>query len=56
MREIEYKTMEQIRAEIIKKVLDEDTIPVAVTRCYETLFGATIPREADNNGKFEIRS
>ena len=56
MKKTNYKTLRQIRAEIIKKVLDEDTIPVAITRCYETLFGATIPREADNNGKFEIRS
>jgi len=53
---IEYKTLQQIRAEIIKKVLDDDTIAVCITRCYETLFGATVPREADKDGKFEIRS
>tara|TARA_R100000963_G_C4608317_1_gene79584 strand:+ start:473 stop:643 length:171 start_codon:yes stop_codon:yes gene_type:complete len=56
MRKIEYKTLRQIRAEIIKKVLDDDTIAVCITRCYETLFGATVPREADKDGKFEIRS
>lgn len=54
MREVEHKTMEQIRADIIKKVMDEDTIPVAITRCYETLFGRTVPREADKDGIFEI--
>ena len=56
MRKAEYKTMDQIQADIIKKIMDELSSPVSITRCYETLFGATIPREADDNGKFEIRS
>lgn len=54
MRQIDYKTLRQIRAEIIKKVLDDDTSPVSVTRCYETLFGRVIPREANKDGKFEV--
>jgi hypothetical protein len=55
MRKTNYKTLRELRAEIIKRVLDEDTPPVSITRCYETLFGATIPREANKDGKFEIR-
>lgn len=55
MKKIKYKSLQQLRAEIIKKVLDQDTIPVSITRCYETLFGVLIPREADEDGKFEVR-
>jgi len=55
MRKTKYKSLQQLRAEIIKKILDDNTSPVSVTRCYETLFGATIPREANKDGKFEIR-
>jgi|TARA_R110000787_G_scaffold169979_3_gene282698 hypothetical protein len=54
MREVEYKTMDQIQADIIKKIMDELSSPVSITRCYETLFGRTIPREANKDGIFEI--
>ena len=54
MRKKEYKTLRQIRAEIIKKVLDDETVAVSITRCYETLFGVTIPKEANEDGKIEI--
>jgi len=54
MREVEYKTMDQIQADIIKKIMDELSSPVSITRCYETLFGRTILREANKDGIFEI--
>tara|TARA_R110000824_G_scaffold122533_1_gene279816 strand:- start:249 stop:419 length:171 start_codon:yes stop_codon:yes gene_type:complete len=56
MRESKYKTLQQLRAEIIKKVLDKDTTPVNITRCYETLFGKSIPREANEDGNFAVWS
>ena len=55
MRQTKYKSLQQLRAEIIKKILDDNTSPVSVTRCYETLFGRVIPREVNKDGKFEIR-
>ena len=54
MRKVEYKTMDQIQADIIKKIMNELSSPVSITRCYETLFGRTIPREANKDGIFEI--
>ena len=39
MKKIKYKSLQQLRAEIIKKVLDQDTIP----------------GEANEDGKFEVR-
>ncbi|MGV8149983.1 MAG: hypothetical protein ACLKAN_13375 [Alkaliphilus sp.] len=56
MRDKKYRTLWDIRAKIIKKIMDEDSSPVSVTRCYEILFGATIPREANKDGIFEIWS
>jgi hypothetical protein len=55
---IEYKTLEEIKLEIIKRVVTEsDRAPVCVTRCYETLTGTLISHSAGEDapkGKFKI--
>jgi hypothetical protein len=55
MKELEYKTMKQIQLDIIKKIMNAHSSPISITRCYETLFGRTIYREANEDGVFEIR-
>ena len=57
-RKIEYKTLDEIRLEIIKKVVTtNDSNPVCITRCYETLTGSLIGHsvgEEAQDGKFKI--
>tara|TARA_Y100000310_G_scaffold261506_1_gene270881 strand:+ start:56 stop:244 length:189 start_codon:yes stop_codon:yes gene_type:complete len=55
---IEYKTLDEIKLEIIKRiVIDGDRSPVSVTRCYETLTGTLISHSVGDDaptGKFKI--
>jgi len=57
-REIKYKTLDEIRLEIIKKVVTtSDVSPVCITRCYETLTGSLISHSVGEGapaGKFKI--
>jgi len=57
-RDIEYKTLDEIKLEIIKKVVDtSDVSPVCITRCYETLTGSLISHSVGEEapaGKFKI--
>ena len=57
-RDIEYKTLDEIKLEIIEKVIttNEDN-PVRITRCYESLTGSLIGQSAGEDapaGKFKI--
>ena len=58
MNKIEYKTLDEIRLEIIKKVITtSDDNPVCITRCYESLTGTLISHSAGEEapaGKFKI--
>ena len=55
---IVYKTLDEIKLEIIKRIVIEgDRSPVSVTRCYETLTGTLISHSAGDDapaGKFKI--
>ena len=55
---IEYKTLDEIRLEIIKKVITtSDDHPIGITRCYESLTGSLIGHSAGEeapDGKFKI--
>ena len=55
-RKIEYKTLDEIKIDIIKRIVT-DSAPVSITRCYETLTGSLISRSAGEDapdGKFKI--
>ena len=58
-RNIEYKTLDEIRLAVIKRVVNEsDSAPVNITRCYETLTGSIISQGAGDDapaGKFKIQ-
>ena len=55
---IEYKTLDEIRLDIIEKVVTtSDQYPVCITRCYETLTGSLIGHSVGADapvGKFKI--
>lgn len=57
-REIKYKTLDEIKLEIIEKVVNtSDDIPSCITRCYESLTGSLIPQRVGEDapaGKFKI--
>ena len=57
-REIKYKTLDEIKLEIIEKVITtNEANPVCVTRCYETLTGSLIGHSVGEDapaGKFKI--
>ena len=57
-RDIEYKTLDEIKLDIIKKVVTtDDAHAVSVTRCYETLTGSLIGHSVGADapaGKFKI--
>ena len=57
-RKIEYKTLDELKLDIIKSVVTKgDRAPVSITRCYETLTGSLISRGAGEDapaGKFKI--
>jgi len=57
-RDIEYKTLDEIKLEIIEKVVTtSDESPVCITRCYETLTGSLIGNSVGEEapaGKFKI--
>jgi hypothetical protein len=55
---IEYKTLDEIKLDIIKRIVTDDQSPVSITRCYETLTGTLILHSAGDAapaGKFKIR-
>jgi len=55
---IEYKTLDEIKLEIIEKIVTtSDENPVCITRCYETLTGTLISHSVGDgapDGKFKI--
>ena len=57
-REIKYKTLDEIKLEIIEKVVNTSgDHPVGITRCYESLTGSLIGHSAGEeapDGKFKI--
>ncbi len=57
-REIKYKTLDEIKLEIIEKVVNtSDESPVCITRCYESLTGTLISHSVGEDaptGKFKI--
>ena len=56
--EIKYKTLDEIKLEIIEKVVNtSDESPVCITRCYESLTGTLISHSVGEDaptGKFKI--
>lgn len=58
-REIEYKTLNEIKLDIVKRIVNHsDSSPIYITRCYETLTGSTISRGVGvtaPDGKFKIQ-
>jgi hypothetical protein len=53
---IEYKTLDEIKFEIIKKIMINSSA-ISVTRCYESLTGSLISHsvgEGAPTGKFKI--
>ena len=56
--DIQYKTLDEIRLEIIEKVVTTNAEnPVCITRCYETLTGSLISHSVGDeapDGKFKI--
>ena len=57
-RNIEYKTLDEIKLEIIEKVVNTSgESPVCITRCYESLTGTLISHSVGEDapvGKFKI--
>ena len=57
-REIKYKTLDEIKLEIIEKVVNTSSdSPVCITRCYESLTGSLISYSVGEDaptGKFKI--
>ena len=57
-REVEYKTLDEIKLSLIENiVMTNDINAVSVTRCYETITGDLIARGAGEDappGKFKI--
>ena len=55
---IEYKTLDEIKLEIIEKIVTtSDESPVCITRCYESLTGTLISHSVGEDapvGKFKI--
>ena len=52
-----YKTLEEIKQEVIDKLNDSDTTPVRITRAYESIFGANISHSVGEHapeGKFKV--
>jgi len=52
-----YKTLEEIKQEIIDKLNDSNTTPVRITRAYESVFGANISHSVGEHapeGKFKV--
>jgi len=60
MRAVEYKTIDDIKLDIIKRIVTVDEANlVSITRCYETLTGSLIARgvgESAPAGKFKVIS
>ena len=55
-RKIEYKTLDELKMDIIKRIVTNSS-PVSITRCYETLTVSVISRGAGEGapaGKFKI--
>ena len=52
-----YKTLEELKQEVIDKLNDSDTTPVRITRAYESIFGANISHSVGEHapeGKFKV--
>jgi len=52
-----YKTLEELKQEVIDKLNDSDTTPVRITRAYESMFGANISHSVGEyapDGKFKV--
>ena len=52
-----YKTLEEIKQEIVDKLNDSNTTPVRITRAYESVFGANISHSVGEHapeGKFKV--
>ncbi len=57
-REIEYKTLDELKLDIIKRLVNlKDNQAVNVTRCYESLTGSLISHSVGEDapaGKFKV--
>ena len=57
MSHTEYKTLEEIKQEVIDTLNASDNIPKRITRAYESLFGANISHSVGEHapeGKFKV--
>ena len=54
-----YRTLEQLRTEILERVSNKNCSPVAITRIHEVLFGtmiATAPGDDDPAGEYKVKT
>ena len=56
-RPVVYKTLDELRDQIIEKITDPETGALFITRAHEIVFGTLIPREVGKDapeGKFKV--
>lgn len=54
-----YRTLEQLRTEILERVSNKNCSPVTITRIHEILFGtmiATAPGDDDPAGEYKVKT
>ena len=54
-----YRTLEQLRTEILERVSNKNCSPVIITRIHEILFGtmiATAPGDDDPAGEYKVKT